>query len=91
MAGSALGLELEGLSQEDREFEAAKQFVRFASDAVKNAANRLPPRSDRRRAIRHEIAARRFAPGSAARPGIEHASRGAPAPAAAGCAAGRNI
>jgi hypothetical protein len=25
------------LSQEDREFEAAKQFVRFASDAVKNA------------------------------------------------------
>ena len=25
MAGSALGLELEGLSNEDREFEAAKQ------------------------------------------------------------------
>lgn len=37
MAGNALGLELEGLSGEDREFEAAKQFVRFAGDTVKNA------------------------------------------------------
>jgi hypothetical protein len=37
MAGSALGLELEGLTSEDREFEAAKQFVRFAGDTVKNA------------------------------------------------------
>ncbi len=37
MAGGALGLELEGLSQEDREFETAKQFVRIASDAVNSA------------------------------------------------------
>jgi len=37
MAGQALGLELEGLSQEDREFEATKQFVRFAGEAAKNA------------------------------------------------------
>jgi uncharacterized protein (DUF697 family) len=37
MAGQALGLELEGLSQEDREFEAARQFVRFAGETVKNA------------------------------------------------------
>jgi hypothetical protein len=37
MAGKALGLELEGLSQEEGEFEAAKQFVRFAGQAVKNA------------------------------------------------------
>ncbi len=37
MAGQALGLELEGLSQEDREFEAARQFIRFAGDTVKNA------------------------------------------------------
>lgn len=36
-ATNALGLELEGLSPEDREFEAAKQFVKFAGDAVKNA------------------------------------------------------
>lgn len=37
MAGNALGLELEGLSQEDREFEATKQFLRFAGETVKNA------------------------------------------------------
>jgi len=37
MAGNALGLELEGLSNEDREYEAAKQFVNFAGEAVKNA------------------------------------------------------
>jgi hypothetical protein len=37
MAGNALGLELEGLSPEDQEFEAARQFVRFAGQAVKNA------------------------------------------------------
>lgn len=37
MAGNALGLELEGLSQEDAQFEVAKQFVRIASDAVNNA------------------------------------------------------
>jgi uncharacterized protein (DUF697 family) len=35
--GHALGLELEGLSPEDSEFEVAKQFVRFAGAAVKNA------------------------------------------------------
>jgi hypothetical protein len=37
MGGQALGLELEGLSREDAEFEASRQFVRFASEAVKNA------------------------------------------------------
>jgi hypothetical protein len=35
-AGSALGLEAE-MSQEDREFEGAKQFVKMAADAVKTA------------------------------------------------------
>ena len=39
MAGQALGLELEGLSHEDQEFEAARRFVRFASEAVTNAAS----------------------------------------------------
>jgi hypothetical protein len=39
MAGKALGLELEGLSHEDQEFEAAKRFIRFATEAVKNAAS----------------------------------------------------
>ena len=38
-AGQILGLELEGLSAEDQEFEAAKQLVRFGADAVKNAVN----------------------------------------------------
>ena len=42
MAGKALGLELEGLSQEDQEFEAAKQFVRFAGETVKNAMQGAP-------------------------------------------------
>lgn len=41
-AGSALGLELEALSQEDREFEGGKQFVRLAADTVKNAASAPP-------------------------------------------------
>jgi hypothetical protein len=35
------GLELEGMSQEDQEFEVARQFVRFASDAIHNALRRL--------------------------------------------------
>lgn len=37
MAGPVLGLELEGLSPEDREVEAVRQFVRFAGQTVKNA------------------------------------------------------
>lgn len=64
MAGRAFGLELEGLSQEDREFEAAKQFVRFASEAVKNAATAAPgvnPATLAQAAT--AAAARRFAPG----------------------------
>jgi hypothetical protein len=42
MAGGALGLELEGLSPEDREFQAAKQFCRFASKAIRNALEAQP-------------------------------------------------
>lgn len=37
-AGNLFGLELEGLSQEDREFEVARSFVRFANEAAKKAA-----------------------------------------------------
>ncbi|MEU4065086.1 hypothetical protein AB0F25_22170 [Streptomyces wedmorensis] len=37
-AGSLFGLELEGLSREDQEFEAARQFVRFAADAARTVA-----------------------------------------------------
>src|SRR5689334_4320440 len=35
-AGSVLGLELEGLSPEDQEFESARQFVRLAGSAARN-------------------------------------------------------
>ena len=41
-AGRVFGLELEGLSREDQEFETAKRFVRFASEAVKDAASASP-------------------------------------------------
>jgi hypothetical protein len=37
-AGRLFGLELEGLSLEDQEFEVSKSFVRFAGEAAKNAA-----------------------------------------------------
>jgi uncharacterized protein (DUF697 family) len=39
MAGNLFEMEMEGLSQEDREFESAKQFTRFAADAINNAAS----------------------------------------------------
>jgi hypothetical protein len=42
VAGSVLGLELEGLSPEDREFEATKQFIRFAGQTVANALEAEP-------------------------------------------------
>ena len=37
-AGRLFGLELEGLSGEDQEFEVARRYVRFAGEAVKNLA-----------------------------------------------------
>lgn len=40
--GTVLGLELEGLSQEDREFEVARAFVRFAGSASRQAS-KAPP------------------------------------------------
>jgi len=42
-AGKIFGLELEGLSHEDQEYEVAKRFVQLAGAAAKNAA--LAPRS----------------------------------------------
>ena len=41
-AGKSLGLELEGLSSEDREFAAARQFVRFAGETARNALGADP-------------------------------------------------
>lgn len=65
-AGKLFGLELEGLSSEDREFEAARQFVRFAATATKNAAGAPPTASPAAVAkAATATAARRFAPGLA--------------------------
>lgn len=38
-AGGLFGLELEGLSPEDQEFEVARRFVRFGRSAASNAAS----------------------------------------------------
>jgi len=75
MAGSALGLELEGLSQEDREFEAARQFVRFAGEAVINAAQSSSPDPIAAARSATMIAARRFAPGLLRGPGLSTPAR----------------
>jgi hypothetical protein len=63
LAGQILGLELEGMSQEDREFEVARQFVRFAATAARQAAldtGRAPLEAARRAAA---VAAQLYAPG----------------------------
>jgi hypothetical protein len=53
-AGDAFGLELSGLSPEDRDFEAARRYVRFAGEATKRAArerNDVEPRQVARKAL----------------------------------------
>ena len=63
-AGSLLGLELEGLSPPDQEFETARQLVRLAGSAYRHAAwapLNMPPRSAARLAAAR--AGRRYAPG----------------------------
>jgi uncharacterized protein (DUF697 family) len=72
-AGQALGLELEGLSHEDQEFEAAKRFVRFANEAVKNAA--ASSADDPRAAAAG--AARKYAPGLLRAPAASAEARSA--------------
>jgi len=61
-AQQLFGLELEGLALEDQEFEAARSFVRFATDAARQFAN---AQSDDPAAAHHAImsAAQRWAPG----------------------------
>lgn len=44
-AGQLLGLELEGLSPEDREFEVSRNLVRFAASAAQQAST-APPDAD---------------------------------------------
>jgi len=63
-AGQIFGLELEGLSGEDQEFEVARRYVRFAGAAAGRAA-RAPLQTSPRGAARSAAiaAARRHAPG----------------------------
>jgi hypothetical protein len=69
-AGRIFGLELEGLSAEDAEYEVARRYVRFATAAARRAAV-LPPRIRPNAVARGAVvaAARRFAPGLL-RPGV---------------------
>jgi hypothetical protein len=63
-AGDLFGLELEGLSPEDQDFEVARRYVRFAGAGASNAARFRPgvsPSVAARRAL--GAAARRHAPG----------------------------
>ena len=63
-AGRAFGLELEGLSPEDQEFEMAKGMVRFGAEAAKNAAltpSSASPQADAKAAAVE--AAKQHAPG----------------------------
>jgi len=63
-AGRLFGLELEGLSNEDREFEVARRIVRLGAVAARHAATaprHIPPHHVARRAM--TVAARRHAPG----------------------------
>lgn len=69
-AGRAFGLELEGLSHEDQEFETAKRVVRLLGSAAEQAARGRPgsePESIARRALTE--AARQHAPGLIRRSG----------------------
>ena len=71
-AARIFGLELEGLSPEDKEFEIAQQFIRLASDTIRNA---IAPSALAGQAISEsgnlqasveaalQLAARRYAPG----------------------------
>jgi hypothetical protein len=64
MAAGLFELELEGMSQEDREFEVARRFVRFASNAA-TRASRINTGINPALAARKSFieAARRYAPG----------------------------
>jgi hypothetical protein len=77
VAGSALGLELEGLSPEDKEFEATKQFIRFAGETVANALQAAPDADPAAVAQRAAVeAARVHAPGLMNIAGMNSGGRG---------------
>lgn len=75
-AGQMFGLELEGMSAEDQEFEVARRFVRLAADATQNAIAAPPsaaPQSVAQQAV--AAAAQKHAPGLVA--GRQTAAAGA--------------
>lgn len=82
-AGRIFGLELEGLSLEDQEYEAAKSFVQFAGTAAKNAAS-APPTANPRTVAQSAVlaAARQLAPGlvSGIRPTVPGGTAGTVCP-----------
>jgi hypothetical protein len=87
-AGKALGLELEGLSPEDREFEIARRFVRLAGDAIleaESAPPNAPPQAVAQNAI--NSAAQKHAPGLVGG-GVPGQRTGGPGMAGAGMAGG---
>jgi hypothetical protein len=51
LAGKVFGLELEGLSHEDREFEEARAFIRFAQEMLRQLLS-APPNTQPRAAVR---------------------------------------
>jgi hypothetical protein len=63
--GSLFGLELEGLSNEDREFEVAKQFVRLGADATAQALQTAQQGMSPPDAVKEAVvqAAQKYAPG----------------------------
>jgi|SRR5881394_2581851 len=85
-AGRMFGLELEGLSAEDREYEVAKRFVQLAGDVVRaatQAAPNAPPAQVAGQAL--AAAAQRLAPGLLqTAQGVAQGLAGAVAGAAAG-------
>lgn len=73
-AGLTKDKELEGLSQEDKEFEIARTYVRFAEELFRLVAA-APPDADRNQVVRSAFvrAARRHAPGLL-QPGLRQTS-----------------
>jgi len=85
MAGNAFGLEYEGLSPEDRDFEVARRYVRFAGHAARKAAV-APPHVDPVTVAKAAVtdAAKKFAPGLLAPVTVAAAAPTAPTPPAPG-------
>lgn len=66
-ASNLFELELEGLSPEDREFEVARAYVRFANDAIQNTARQIQrnPQVSPQQIVNRAVgqSARQYAPG----------------------------